>query len=297
MSYIDAHRERFGIEPICHTLAFAPSTYYAAKTRPPSQRSIDDAFLSDEILRVWKDNYEVYGARKVWTQLNREAISCGRDHVERLMKALGIAGARRGKRRRTTLRDAAAPQPPDLVERSFVANRPNRLWVADITYVRTLLGFCYVAFVIDIYSRRIVGCALANHLRTDLPLAALEMAACLRDERLGDLVHHSDRGCQYTSIRYTERLEEFGIKPSVGSRGDSYDNAVAESTIGLYKSELIASRTTWGTAGQVEHETLTYIHWYNERRLHGSCDYVPPAEFESAYYRLHGDTSATADFQ
>ena len=221
MSFVDAHKERFGVEPICQTLEIAPSTYYAAKGRPPSQRSIDDAVLSDEILRVWKENYSVYGARKVWLQLNREGIACGRDRVERLMKYLVISGVRRGKKTKTTLRDAAtSPSLPDLVNRSFVAERPNQLWVADLTYVATYIGFVYVAFVIDVYSRRIVGWSLATHLRTELPLAALDMAAFLRDERLGELVHHSDRGSQYTSIRYTERLDEFEVRPSVGSRGD-----------------------------------------------------------------------------
>ena len=250
MAFIDAHRGRFGVESICQTLAVAPSTYYGAGGRPPSQRSIDDAVLAEKILRVWKENYEVYGVRKVWRQLNREDIACGRDRVQRLMKALGIAGVRRGKKRRTTVPDAAASRPADLVQRTFWRDRPNCLWVADLTYVPTWVGFCYVAFVIDVYSRRIVGWASATHLRTELPLAALDMAAALRDERLDELVHHSDRGSQYTSVRYSERMEEFAIKPSVGSRGDSYDNALAESTIGLYKSELITGRS-WGTPTQV----------------------------------------------
>ena len=295
MAFIDAHRGRFGVESICQTLQVAPSTYYGAGGRPPSQRSIDDAVLGDEILRVWKENYEVYGVHKVWRQLNREDIAVGRDRVQRLMKALGIAGVRRGKKRRTTIPDAAAERPADLVQRTFWADRPNRLWVADLTYVPTWVGFCYVAFVIDVYSRRIVGWASATHLRTELPLAALDMAAALRDERLAELVHHSDRGSQYTSVRYSERMEEFAIKPSVGSRGDSYDNALAESTIGLYKSELIAGRS-WGTPTQVERETAAYVHWYNERRLHGACRDTPPAEFEAAYYR-NREPSASAENQ
>ena len=197
MSFVDAHRERFGVEPVCQTLEIAPSTYYSARCRPPSQRALDDAVLSDEILRVWKENYQVYGARKVWLQLNREGIACGRDRVERLMKYLVISGARRGKKTKTTLRDAATSSfAPDLVMRSFVAQRPNQLWVADLTYVPTHIGFVYVAFVVDVYSRRIVGWSVAAHLRTELPLAALDMAAHLRDERLGGLVHHSDRGSQ-----------------------------------------------------------------------------------------------------
>jgi putative transposase len=295
VAFIDLHRDRWGIEPICTTLQLAPSTYFAARSRPPSQRSLDDAVLADEILRVWKDNYEVYGVRKVWRQLHREGIAVGRDRVQRLMKTLGIAGVRRGKKRRTTVPDVTADRPDDLVQRSFWATVPNRLWVADLTYVPTWVGFCYMAFVVDVYSRRIVGWASATHLRTDLPLAALEMAAALRDERLAGLVHHSDRGSQYTSIRYSERLEQFDITPSVGSRGDSYDNALAESTIGLYKSELIAGRS-WGTPTQVERETAAYVHWYNHRRLHGACGDTPPAQFEAAYYR-NRDTSASAENQ
>jgi putative transposase len=295
VAFIDEYRNSFGVEPICVTLQVAPSTYYGARARPPSQRSIDDAWLSGQIKRVWKENYEVYGARKVWRQLNREGIACGRDRVERLMKALGIAGVRRGKRRRTTVPDAAADRPADLVQRSFWASRPNALWVADLTYVPTWVGFCYVAFVVDAYSRAIVGWCSATHLRTELALAALDMATALRDERLGHLVHHSDRGSQYTSIRYSERLEQFDIVPSVGSRGDSYDNALAESTIGLYKSELIAGRS-WGTPTQVERETAAYVDWYNHRRLHGACGDLPPAEYEAAYYR-NRDTSASAENQ
>jgi putative transposase len=287
VTFIDAHRERFGVEPICQVLEIAPSTYYAARCRPPSLRSLTDAVLCDDILRVWKENYSVYGARKVWLALNREGIACGRDRVERLMKHLDISGARRGRTTKTTLRDAATSSSlPDLVNRSFVAERPNQLWVADITYVPTYIGFVYTAFVVDVFSRRIVGWAIATHLRTELPLAALDMALYLRDERLGELVHHSDRGSQYTSIRYTERLEEFDLTPSVGSRGDSYDNAVAETVIGLYKTELIHGRS-WIGRVHLERETLAYVDWYNTRRLHGACGDVPPAEFEAAYYRDH----------
>jgi putative transposase len=294
VSFVDAHRERFGVEPICQTLEIAPSTYYSAKTRPPSQRSLDDAVLSGEILRIWKENYSVYGARKVWLALNREGMACGRDRVERLMKALDIAGARRGKKTKTTRRDGAATSLPDLVNRSFVADRPNQLWVADITYVHTYVGFVYVAFVIDVFSRRIVGWALATHLRTELPLAALEMAGFRRVTGDG-LVHHSDRGSQYTSIRYTERLDELEVRPSVGSRGDSYDNALAESVIGLYKTELVNGRS-WVGRVHLERETAAYVDWYNHRRLHGACNDTPPAEFEATYYR-NRDTSGTPESQ
>jgi putative transposase len=283
-AFIDEHRDGFGVEPICETLPVAPSTYYAARSRPPSPRAVDDAVLRDEIVRVWKDNYEVYGARKVWRQLRREGIGVGRDRVGRLMKQRGISGARRGgKKTRTTLPDETAPRPADLVERNFTATAPNQLWVCDLTYVWTLLGFCYVAFVIDVFSRRIVGWAIAAHLRTERAPGAIEMAIALRDERDPKLIHHSDRGSQYTAIRYSERLADAGITASVGSRGDSYDNALAESVIGLYKTELIAPRPPWAGPHELERETATYVHWYNERRLHGARGDVPPLEFEAAY--------------
>jgi len=227
----------------------------------------------------------VYGARKVWRQLGREGIDVARCTVERLMGELGIAGVVRGKPRRTTWADGSAPRPADLVDREFAASRPNRLWVADITYVRTWSGFAYAAFVIDVYSRMIVGWQVTNHLRTDLALDALEQAIWARNERLDGLVHHSDRGTQYLSIRYTERLADEGAVGSVGSRGDSYDNAVAESTIGLYKTELIRRRGPWRGVEDLELATLDYVHWFNHQRLHGAADDLPPAEFEAAYYR------------
>jgi len=281
--YIDENRGRFGVEPICTTLQIAPSTYYAAKRRPPSARTLSDAALKPELRRVHEDNFGVYGARKLWRQLLREGIRVGRDRVARLMRELGIAGVVRGKPKRTTIPAAVAQRPGDLVDRRFRAVAPNRLWVADLTYVRTWSGFCYVAFVIDVYSRRIVGWWVSTSLRTDLALDALEMAIWARRTRdLGGLVHHSDRGVQYLAIRYTERLTEAGAVGSVGSKGDSYDNALAETVNGLYKAELIWQRGPWRTAEDVELATLAWVDWWNHRRLHGACGDVPPVEYERA---------------
>jgi putative transposase len=279
---IDQHRGRFGVEPICRVLEVPTSTYYAAQQRPPSARRLRDTQLKAEIRRVWDDNYQVYGARKVWRQLQREGLQVARCTVERLMGELGIAGVVRGKAKRTTIGDHQAPRPADLVERQFTAPAPNRLWVADLTYVRTWSGFVYAAFVIDAFSRMIVGWQLARHLRTDLALDALEMAIWRRDTQLDGLVHHSDRGGQYLAIRYTERLAEAGAVTSVGSRGDSYDNALAESTIGLYKTELIRRCGPWHSLDDVELATLEWVDWYNHRRLHSACDHRPPAEYEAA---------------
>jgi putative transposase len=288
--YIDEHRDRFGVEPICTMLQVAPSTYYAAKCRPPSARALGDAALKPELSRVHKDNFGVYGARKLWRQLLREGIRVGRDRVARLMRELGIAGVVRGKPKRTTIPAGLVDRPGDLVERRFRAVAPNRLWVADLTYVRTWSGFCYVAFIIDVYSRRIVGWRVSTSLRTDLALDALEMAIwARRDEDLDGLVHHSDRGVQYLAVRYTERLAEAGAVASVGSKGDSYDNALAETVNGLYKAELIWRQGPWRTAEEVELATLAWVDWWNHRRLHGACGDVPPVEFEghTAETRAH----------
>lgn len=241
IEYIDENKARFGVEPICEQLPIAPSTYYASKTRPPSARRLRDDQLRDEIRRVYDTNFGVYGVRKVWRQLNREGIGVARCTVARLMADMGIQGVVRGKKRGTTIPAETGPRPADLVDRQFTVAEPNRLWVADITYVATWSGFVYVAFVIDAYSRFIVGWRAATTLRTDLALDALEQGIWARRPGTG-LVHHSDRGTQYLSIRYTERLAEAGIEPSVGSVGDSYDNAMAESIIGLYKTELITSQ-------------------------------------------------------
>jgi putative transposase len=281
---IDACRDRFGVEPICRVLKVPTSTYYAAKQRPPSARRRRDEELKVEIRRVWDDNFGVYGARKVWGQLRREGIEVARCTVERLMGELGLQGVVRGKAKRTTTSaEPAGPRPADLVERRFTAPASNRLWVADLTYIRTWSGFVYAALVIDAYSRMIVGWQLATHLRTDLALDALEMAIWRRQTQLDGLVHHSDRGVQYLSVRYTERLAQAGAACSVGSRGDSFDNALAETTIGLYKTELIRRRGPWRSIDDLELATLEWVDWYNHRRLHSACDNRPPAEYEATY--------------
>jgi putative transposase len=285
IAYIDANRDRFGVEPICRVLPIAPSTYYAARHRPRSARRRRDEELKAEIRRVHAEHFGVYGARKVWRQLHREGIAVARCTVERLMRELGLEGVRRGKPRRTTTADPAAARPVDLVERDFSATRPNQLWVADLTYVATWSGFVYVALVIDAFSRFLVGWQAARSLRTDLALDALEMAIWPRQARLEGLVHHSDRGSQYLSIRYTERLAEAGAVTSVGSRGDSFDNALAETIIGLYKTELIRRRGAWRGLDEVEYATLEWVDWFNHRRLLEPIGYVPPAEFEAAFWR------------
>jgi putative transposase len=281
-------------------LQFAPSTYYAAKSRPASRRTIRDGELVGEIRRVHAENFGVYGARKVWRQLHREGSTIGRCRVERLMRQAGLAGRTRGKGTRTTVPDPAAARPRDLVDRNFHASAPNVLWVADFTYVATWRGFAYVAFVIDVFSRRILGWRVTASPRTELALDALEMAVWTRrGGRLDGLVHHSDRGSQYLSIRYTERLAEAGAVTSVGSRGDSYDNAMAESIIGLYKNELIHPRAPWKTVDDVELSTLSWVHWWNTQRLLEPIGHVPPVEAEQHWLNTHttsethhGDTIA-----
>jgi len=290
--YIDQNRVIHGVEPICRTLEIAPSSYYAARSRPPSARSTREAILKDVIIRVHRANFGVYGARKVWRALHRLGMDAGRDQVARLMKAVNLQGATREKTIRTTKPADLAARPADLVERTFAAAAPNRLWVADITYVWTIAGFCYTAFIVDVFSRRIVGWRTAASLRTDLALDALEMAVFARGQELPGLIHHSDRGVQYLAIRYTERLAEAGVVNSVGSKGDSYDNALAESVNGLYKAELIRRRRSWRNTEEVELETAAWVHWWNETRLHSACGDVPPAEFEEAYYRQLEATAA-----
>jgi putative transposase len=290
--YIDTHRDRFGVEPICRALQVAPSSYYAARCRPVSARASSDAELAPKILKVFNDNYQVYGARKLWRQLRRGGELVGRDRVARLMRTLGIAGAVRGKPRRTTIGDPAAARAPDLVNRQFTATRPNQLWVSDFTYVATWSGTVYVAFVIDVFSRLIVGWRAAASMRTELVLDALEMAIWRRVGVLDGLVCHSDAGSQYTSLRYTTRLAEIGAAPSIGTVGDSYDNSLAESTIGLFKTELIRRHGPWRTLEEVELATLGYIDWFNHHRLHGEIDDIPPAELEATYYRQPEATTA-----
>jgi putative transposase len=285
IAYIHANRDRFGVEPICRVLPIAPSTYYHATRRPASARALRDQELKAEIGRVHAEHFGVYGARKVWRQLHREQIAVARCTVERLMGELHLEGVRRGKARRTTTPDQGAPRPADLVERNFSAQRPNQLWVADLTYVATWSGFVYVALVIDAFSRYLVGWQASRSLRTDLALDALEMAIWRRQAQLDGLVHHSDRGSQYLSIRYTERLAEAGAVTSVGSRGDSYDNALAETIIGLYKTELIRRRGPWKGIDDLEYATLEWVDWFNHRRLLEPIGNIPPAEFEAAYQR------------
>ncbi len=286
MSFINEHRDRFGVEPICDTLQVAPSTYYAAVSRPASARQVRDRELKVEIARVHQENFDAYGTEKVWKQLRRERVEVGRDRVGRLMGELELEGAVRGKTWRTTIPSAVASRPADLVDRDFSATAPNRLWVADLTYVSTWPGVVYTAFVTDVFSRYIVGWKVSTTLRAELALDALEMAIWSRGATdLKGLVHHSDRGVQYLAIRYTERLADAGAVCSVGSRGDSYDNALAESVIGLYKTELIRKQGPWRSFEQLELATARWVEWYNQRRLHSSIGDVPPAEFESTYYR------------
>jgi len=298
VAFIDVHRERFGVEPICdvlraHGVGIAPNTYHVARNRPPSTRSMRDEQLKIEIQRVFDENLFVYGADKIWTQLNREGIRVARCTVERLMRQLGLSGARRGKAFTvTTTTDERLERPPDLVDRAFKAPAPNRLWVADLTYVKTHSGWVYVAFVVDVFSRMVVGWQASRSLRSDLAIDALEMAVWNR-QRAGDdldqLIHHSDMGVQYLSIAYSERLAENDIVASVGSKGDSYDNALVESFNGLYKWELIYPQGPWRDLDDIEFATMTYVDWFNHRRLHGEitndASYTTPADAEADYYR------------
>ncbi len=292
VTFIDEHRDEHGVEPICEQLPIAPSTYHEQKAREvdPSRlpdRAVRDASLREEIERVWKENFGAYGARKVWHQLSREGTEVARCTVERLMRAMGLQGVVRGRKPKTTIPDEAASRPADLVRRDFTAERPNQLWVADLTYVATWRGFVYVAFITDVFSRKIVGWRVSNSLRSDLALDALEQALHARPDLRG-LVHHSDRGVQYLSIRYTERLDEMGIAPSVGSVGDSYDNALAETINGLYKAEVIRRNGPWRNLEEVEFATLEWVDWFNNRRLFGPIGNMPPAEFEALYDGTRG---------
>jgi putative transposase len=298
VAFIDAHRSDYGVEPICRQLPIAPSTYYEHKAREADPgrlptRAQRDIVLCGEIQRVWDKNFCVYGVRKVWRQLLREETEVARCTVERLMRLLGLQGVVRGKGRRTTIGDEAADRPVDLVQRQFTAAHPNQLWVADFTYVATWSGFVYVAFVIDVFARRIVGWRVAKSMRTDLVLDALEQALWSRRDTQG-LVHHSDRGSQYLSIHYTERLAEAAAEPSVGSRGDSYDNALAETVIGLYKTEVIRRRGPWRGIDAVEYATLQWVDWFNHRRLLEPIGNAPPAELELAYHRQQEESAMAA---
>jgi putative transposase len=285
VSFIRAHQACWGVEPICRVLQIAPSSSDAAVRRPASARRQRDEVLKVAIRRVWDAHRQVYGADKVWAQLNREGTRVARCTVERLMRELGLRGVVRGQRGvRTTRCDEASDRPADLVARRFSAPGPNRLWVADLTYVKTHSGWVYVAFIVDVFSRFVVGWQASRSLRTNLALDALEMALWARGARRATgLIHHSDRGAQYLAVRYSERLSEAGVVASVGSRGDSYDNALAESFHGLYKAELIRYRGPWQGLDDVEFATLEYVDWFNHRRLHGELGMVPPAEFEARY--------------
>lgn len=289
IAFIDDHRCVHGVEPICRLLPIAPSTYFehVARRHDPSKlpaRAKRDAELCDEIQRVWEENFRVYGVRKVWRQLRREGIEVARCTVARLMRALGLHGVVRGKTVRTTQSDKAGPCPLDRVNRDFKAPRPNLLWVADFTYVTTWAGFVFVAFVIDAFARRIVGWRVSRAAEAGFVLDALDQALHARRPTEGGLIHHSDRGVQYISITYTERLAEAGIAPSVGSVGDSFDNALAETVIGLFKTEVIRRQGPWRALEAVEYATLAWVDWFNHRRLMEPIGFVPPAEAEAAFY-------------
>ncbi|MFE6872856.1 IS3 family transposase [Kitasatospora sp. NPDC057692] len=281
---IDHLRDGFGVDPVCRVLELSPSTYFARKQRPKSARRLRDEELISLVTAVWEDSGRTYGARRITRALVRAGHAVARCTVERLMREVGIEGVIRGQRRRTTVPEPAAPRPPDLVNRRFTAERPNQLWLADLTYIRTWSGWVYVAFVLDAYSRRIVGWQAATHMRTDLPLDALEMALWRqRIKKDASLIHHSDRGSQYVSIRYTERLAEVGAAASVGSVADSYDNAMAEALNGTFKAELIEHQGPWRDFDEVERAVFQWVAWYNGERLHSALGYMPPDEYEQAY--------------
>ena len=300
IAFIDAHRDAYGVEPICRVLPIAPSTWHehAARRADPSRlpaRAKRDEVLKEEVRRVFDENFGVYGVRKVWRQMKREGFDIARCTVARLMRSMGLQGVIRGKPVKTTISDKAAPCPLDKVNRQFQSPAPNRLWVSDFTYVSTWRGFVYVAFVIDAYARRIVGWRVSRTAHASFVLDALEQA--LHDRRPihgGGLVHHSDRGVQYVSIKYTERLAEAGIEPSVGSVGDSYDNALAETINGLYKTEVIHRRGPWRSFEAVEFATLEWVDWFNNRRLLEPIGNIPPAEAEERYYAMLEETAMAA---
>lgn len=298
MVFVDRNKAEYGVELICRQIQIAPSSYYEHKRRERDPDRLPgrikrDTKLELDIQRVWESNFRVYGVRKVWRQLLREGIGVARCTVERLMKKLGMRGVRRGTKCWTTIADDLLVRPTDKVNRQFAATRPNQLWVADITFVATWIGFVYVAFITDVFARYIVGWRVSRSLRTDLVLDALEQALWARRETAG-LIHHSDRGSQYLSIRYTERLAQANIDASVGSIGDSYDNAMAETVNGLYKTEVIRHRGPWRSIEEVEFATLEWVDWFNNRRLLDAIGYVPPAEFEKVYYRRQKESADAA---
>jgi len=287
VGYIDQHRDEFGVEPICKILQVAPSTYYAARRRAPSARTLRDAVMMQILWALWVTNRKVYGAHKLWKAARRAGHDIGRDQVARLMRELGIRGVSRRRTVFTTRPDPDAVRAEDLVNRDFTADRPNALWVTDLTYVSTRSGMAYVCFIVDAFSRRIVGWRVAANMRTGIVLDALEMARVARGgRRLVGLVAHSDAGSQFTSVRFTERLAELGARPSIGTVADSFDNALAETTNGLYKAECVYGPDTngWDDVEDLELATLSWVHWFNHDRLHSHCNDVPPAEFEAASY-------------
>lgn len=305
-AFIDANRgdviagRRLGVERICKALQIPPSSYYATKSRPPSARSVSDSRLRPALRGLWEENYQVYGVRKLWKAARRSGIDVGRDQVARLMRAEQIAGVRRGKKVRTTRATAGADRHPDLVGRDFTATEPNQLWVTDLTHVPTWAGMGYVCFITDAYSRMIVGWRVAANMRTQVVLDAIEMARFSRGTRLTGLRCHSDAGSQFTSVRYGERLAELGAIPSIGTVGDSYDNALAESVNGYYKYELIYGPTHPGpgrSIDDVELATLSWVHWHNHRRLHGHCGDIPPAEYEKTFYATEQGEQALVEIK
>jgi putative transposase len=291
--YVEERRDAFGVEPICRAIGVPVSTHYARRSRKPSRRELADRVFVAEIYAAREGYRRVYGVRKTWKQLRRRGVEVGRDRVARLMRQEGLEGVRRGKRKRTTIPDEAAlERARDLLQRDFTATRPNEKWVADITYLRTWNGFVYLAFILDCYSRMIVGWQLATHLRTELVMDALEMANGLRRPATS-LIAHSDRGSQYTSLAYTDRLDELGVAPSVGSRGDAYDNAMAEAWVATFKTELVDGRR-FGSYEHAEHETLHWIGFYNDERLHEELADLPPAEYEQLNYRRDNSRALSA---
>ena len=297
VEFIDANRDELGVEPICKALQVAPSTYYAAKRRElaPSARAVRDAVMMQILMVLWVTNRKVYGAHKLWKAAIRAGHDIGRDQVVRLMHRLDIEGvSRQRKKVFTTRQDPDAVRAPDLVNRNFTADRPDALWVTDLTYVPTRSGMAYVCFIVDAFSRRIVGWRVASHMRTEMVLDALEMARRSRgNRRLIGLVTHSDAGSQFTSVRFTERLDEIGARPSIGTVADSYDNALAETTNGLYKTECVYGPDAprpWADVDELELATLSWVHWFNEDRLHSHCGDIPPAEFEAAFYAAQQPT-------
>jgi putative transposase len=298
VEFIDTNREMFGVEPICKALQFAPSTYYSAKTRPMSARAVRDVVMMQVLMVLWVTNRKVYGAHKLWKAARRAGHEIGRDQVARLMRQGDMRGTTRRRRVFTTRQDPGGLRAADLVKRRFVADRPDALWVTDLTYVPTRSGMAYVCFIVDAFSRRIVGWTVAAHMRTDMVLDAVEMARRSRGgRRLVGLIAHSDAGSQFTSLRFTERLEEIGARPSIGTVADSFDNALAETINGLYKAELVygPDSTGWDGVDELELATLSWVHWFNHDRLHGYCGDIPPAEYETNWAHAQASGNGGAD--